>query len=155
MNVFITGDTHWDFSRIYNFCERVGTTRDDSRLHGKKHLINGNHDSSWMNKVDVSKYFKTVELMSVISDGAYAMTLCHYPFLTWSTKRHHIWFMDITIPILIWTSGRWLRCAKICWMQGLIWMDFSRYRSMNYLRTISDSRKNIRNKNIHLPMYYL
>lgn len=87
MNVFITGDTHRDFSRIYNFFERVGTTRDDSRLHGKKHLINGNHDSSWINKVDVSKYFKTVELMSVISDGAYAMTLCHYPFLIWKHEK--------------------------------------------------------------------
>ena len=29
MSIFITGDTHRDFSRIYNFCERQGTTKDD------------------------------------------------------------------------------------------------------------------------------
>ena len=29
MSVYITGDTHRDFSRIYNFCERAGTTKDD------------------------------------------------------------------------------------------------------------------------------
>ena len=35
------------------------------RLHGKKHLIVGNHDSSWMSKVDAGKYFQSVELMEV------------------------------------------------------------------------------------------
>ncbi len=29
MSIYITGDTHRDFSRIYNFCEREETTRDD------------------------------------------------------------------------------------------------------------------------------
>ena len=29
MSIYITGDKHRDFSRIYNFCERAGTTRDD------------------------------------------------------------------------------------------------------------------------------
>ncbi len=57
------------------------------RLHGKKHLIIGNHDSSWMNKVDVNKYFKSVDLMAIISDGAHAMTLCHYPLLSWKHAK--------------------------------------------------------------------
>ena len=29
MGIYITGDTHRDFSRIYNFCEKQGTTKDD------------------------------------------------------------------------------------------------------------------------------
>lgn len=57
------------------------------RLHGKKHLIVGNHDSSWMSKVDAGKYFQSVELMKVISDGAHAMTLCHYPLLSWKHAK--------------------------------------------------------------------
>ena len=57
------------------------------RLHGKKHLLVGNHDSSWMNKVDVGKYFKSVELMTITSDGAHAVTLCHYPLLSWKHAK--------------------------------------------------------------------
>lgn len=53
------------------------------QLKGKKHLIIGNHDSKWMNKVDLDRYFKSVNNMSVISDGKRAITLCHYPMLTW------------------------------------------------------------------------
>ena len=57
------------------------------QLHGRKHLIIGNHDSSWMSKVNVDKYFKSVDLMAVISDGAHAMTLCHYPLLSWKHAK--------------------------------------------------------------------
>ena len=57
------------------------------RLRGKKHLITGNHDGSWMCKTDTGKYFKSIELMSVISDGLRAITLCHYPLLTWNHAK--------------------------------------------------------------------
>ena len=57
------------------------------RLHGKKHLIVGNHDSSWMSKVDARKFFQSVELMKVISDGEHAMTLCRYPLLSWKHAK--------------------------------------------------------------------
>ena len=53
------------------------------QLKGKKRLIVGNHDGSWMNKVDMSKYFISVDAMLEISDGAHALTLCHYPLLSW------------------------------------------------------------------------
>lgn len=53
------------------------------RLRGKKHLIVGNHDSSWMKEVDMGKYFKSVNLMLEMSDGARSLVLCHYPLLTW------------------------------------------------------------------------
>ena len=32
-----------------------------SRLTGKKHLIIGNHDSSWMKNVGLAKYFNSIE----------------------------------------------------------------------------------------------
>lgn len=57
------------------------------RLHGKKHLLIGNHDSSWMSKVKLDKYFKSVELMAITSTGTHAVTLCHYPLLSWKHAR--------------------------------------------------------------------
>ena len=58
-----------------------------SRLKGKKHLILGNHDGSWINKVDLSQYFQSVSNMLEISDGQRGMTLCHYPLLTWKRAK--------------------------------------------------------------------
>lgn len=57
------------------------------QLKGKKHLIIGNHDRSWMNKVDLRKYFVSVRNMAVITDGQRALTLCHYPLLSWKKQK--------------------------------------------------------------------
>lgn len=54
-----------------------------SRLNGQKHLIVGNHDSSWMTKVDASLYFKSVSTLLETSVGTSGATLCHYPLVTW------------------------------------------------------------------------
>ena len=56
------------------------------RLKGKKRLIVGNHDSSWMDWVDLNKYFVSVDNLTEFSDGVHGMTLCHYPLLTWKHK---------------------------------------------------------------------
>ena len=53
----------------------------------KKILIIGNHDSSWMDKVDLQKYFAEVTDFKVITNGKHAITLCHYPLLTWKHQR--------------------------------------------------------------------
>ena len=53
------------------------------RLKGKKRLVIGNHDSSWINKVDLKRYFVSVDNLLEISDGKHALTICHYPLLTW------------------------------------------------------------------------
>ena len=58
-----------------------------SRLKGKKHLIVGNHDSSWMGKVDLGKYFQSVSLMAELSGGKTGVTLCHYPLLSWKHAK--------------------------------------------------------------------
>lgn len=57
-----------------------------SRLKGKKRLIIGNHDASWMNKVDLKRYFTSVDNLLEITDGTRGITLCHYPLLTWKHK---------------------------------------------------------------------
>ena len=51
------------------------------RLKGEKHLIIGNHDKTWMSKVDLSKYFKSVQWMTVVNTGKGKATLCHFPAL--------------------------------------------------------------------------
>ena len=53
------------------------------RLHGKKRLIVGNHDSSWMSKVDYEQYFVSIDDFLQISDGKHSLTLCHYPMMSW------------------------------------------------------------------------
>lgn len=54
------------------------------RLKGRKTLILGNHDSSWTNKVDLSRYFEGVHTMLETSDGEHSITLCHYPMMTFN-----------------------------------------------------------------------
>lgn len=59
------------------------------RLKGKKRLIVGNHDRSWLKKLsDPSVYFDSIdEYLS-----KYGMTLCHYPLVTYphETKQRMI-----------------------------------------------------------------
>ena len=61
------------------------------RLHGKKHLIIGNHDGSWLNET-TRKYFESISPYTETTDGRHALTLCHYPLLTYyhDTKAYMI-----------------------------------------------------------------
>ncbi len=59
-----------------------------SQLNGQKHLIVGNHDGSWMTKVDVSKYFDSVNTLLETSIGTVGATLCHYPLVTWKHQQN-------------------------------------------------------------------
>jgi len=54
------------------------------KLHGKKHLIKGNHDKDWMKKTNLEKHFQSVSNMIEFSDGSHKITLCHYPLMTWN-----------------------------------------------------------------------
>ena len=51
------------------------------RLRGRKFLILGNHDKSWVSKVDLGKYFESVERIAVINTGRGKATLCHFPMM--------------------------------------------------------------------------
>lgn len=57
------------------------------RLKGKKRLIIGNHDSSWVEKVDLSRYFVSVNDLLITTDGSRQLTLCHYPLLSWKHQK--------------------------------------------------------------------
>lgn len=57
------------------------------QLRGRKKLIFGNHDGSWIKKVDVSKYFESIDTMLETTDGKRGLTLCHYPLLSWKHAR--------------------------------------------------------------------
>ena len=76
--VFILGDM---FFRSTNVEEVLG------QLKGKKRLIVGNHDTFWMRKVSLVKYFESVDSLLEISDGQHGLTLCHYPMLSWNHQR--------------------------------------------------------------------
>lgn len=57
------------------------------RLKGKKRLIVGNHDSSWMGNEQLLRYFTSVDDMLVVTDGQHQLTLCHYPLLSWKHQK--------------------------------------------------------------------
>ncbi len=54
------------------------------QMKGKKRLLIGNHDSGWMKKVELGKYFESVSFMEEITDGSHRITLCHYPMMSWN-----------------------------------------------------------------------
>lgn len=56
------------------------------RLKGRKHLIIGNHDQDWMKKVDMPKYFESVDRLLVFGNGKHKVTLCHYPMMSFEGK---------------------------------------------------------------------
>lgn len=58
------------------------------KLKGKKHLIIGNHDYSWMKKIEIGKYFVEVETLLVLKEEGRVMTLCHYPIMSWPHMYH-------------------------------------------------------------------
>ena len=76
--VYIVGDIIFRAAKLPEY--------DLERLKGEKHLIIGNHDKSWMNKVDLTKYFKSVQWMTVINTGKGKATLCHFPTLDYEGK---------------------------------------------------------------------
>ncbi len=76
--VFIVGD-------MFYRCNDAETIL--KKLKGKKHLVVGNHDGSWMSDLDMSQYFEGVDNLYEFSDGKRGITLCHYPMLTWKHAK--------------------------------------------------------------------
>lgn len=78
--VYILGD----FALTISSKEEVCTIL--SELKGKKHLIIGNHDETWLSKMDKSdleKYFETTPMyMTIIKNDSEKIGLCHYPILS-------------------------------------------------------------------------
>ena len=57
-------------------------------LKGRKHLVIGNHDSSWMKKTNWPGYFESVNGLITMKDNGRLVTMCHYPMMTWPDSRH-------------------------------------------------------------------
>ena len=60
------------------------------RLKGKKHLIVGNHDSQWMKKVDMGRWFESVQSYLETNDGQHTITMCHFPMVTWNHQSRRV-----------------------------------------------------------------
>ena len=71
--VFIIGDI---FFRTY------APERILRQLKGRKTLILGNHDYSWIGRVPLGCYFEGVYSMMETNEDGRALTLCHYPMMT-------------------------------------------------------------------------
>jgi calcineurin-like phosphoesterase family protein len=57
------------------------------QLKGKKRLLVGNHDGSWMTMLDVMQYFESVDSLLETAGSDCGLTLCHYPLLTWRHQK--------------------------------------------------------------------
>ena len=108
------------------------------RLKGKKRLIVGNHDSTWMSKVDMGRYFLSVDSFLETSDGAHALTLCHYPMVTW---KHTIRSYMIHGHIHVDTGADFwplLRCRENVLNAGV---DVNGYRPVTFDELVENNRK--------------
>ncbi len=76
--VYIIGDVVWDKNRVSYYMEQ---------LSGKKILIPGNHDTTWVRREECQKYFETILPYLEIHLSGHPITMCHYPMLEWKSSR--------------------------------------------------------------------
>lgn len=76
--VYLIGDVVWDKKKVAYYMEQ---------LPGKKILIMGNHDSTWVKREECLKYFEAVTPFLEIHHCGHPITICHYPMLEWNASR--------------------------------------------------------------------
>jgi calcineurin-like phosphoesterase family protein len=91
--VYVLGDLMF---RVIDSPEKYLT-----RLRGKKHLILGNHDASWIKKINLERYFQGVERLSVINTGECKATLCHYPMMSYEGAYLIYSFMTVNMLYMV------------------------------------------------------
>ena len=57
------------------------------RLKGRKHLVLGNHDPSWTDRVKLADYFESVQSLKEETVDGRLVTMCHYPMLSYPQAR--------------------------------------------------------------------
>ena len=77
-NVYIVGDMFFRCDYVEDILKQ---------LKGKKHLIIGNHDSSWLNTIDVSRYFESIDEYCYTSENGIGLFLCHRPQLSYKHDK--------------------------------------------------------------------
>ena len=76
--VYLTGDVVWDKKKVAYYMEQ---------LSGKKILVAGNHDSTWIKREECKKYFEEIVLYLEVHLNGHPITMCHYPMLEWRSSR--------------------------------------------------------------------
>ena len=76
--VYILGDLFWNKATARELLPRLA---------GKKILLVGNHDESWVKDKELRAGFAEVELMITRNLNCHPLTLCHYPLLEWHASR--------------------------------------------------------------------
>lgn len=76
--VYLTGDAVWDKKKVVFYMEQ---------LSGKKILIAGNHDSTWIKREECQKYFDDIVPYLEVHLNGHPITMCHYPMLEWRSSR--------------------------------------------------------------------
>lgn len=76
--VYIIGDIVWDKNKVAYYMEQ---------LSGKKILIAGNHDSTWVKREECQKHFEALLPYLEVHLNGHPITMCHYPMLEWRSSR--------------------------------------------------------------------
>ena len=76
--VYLTGDAVWDKKKVAYYMEQ---------LSGRKILIAGNHDSTWIKREECQKYFEEIVPSLEVHLNGHPITMCHYPMLEWRSSR--------------------------------------------------------------------
>lgn len=79
-NIFIVGDMFFRSGK--EDVEKVLQC-----LKGKKHLIIGNHDESWLTNQIAEKYFVSVDKYLEYNDGHRLLVMSHYPLFIWRKQK--------------------------------------------------------------------
>ncbi|HIQ98698.1 MAG TPA: hydrolase [Candidatus Scybalocola faecavium] len=61
------------------------------RLSGKKHLIQGNHDSHLINNPEAMGFIESVDKMLLVKDQGERIVLCHFPIAQWNGFFRGAW----------------------------------------------------------------
>ena len=76
--VYLLGDVVWDKKKVGFYMEQ---------LSGKKILVTGNHDATWVKKEECRTYFEDVASYLEVHLNGHPITMCHYPLLEWHSSR--------------------------------------------------------------------
>ncbi len=78
-------DTVYIIGDMFFKCEDPETIL--KQLKGKKILIQGNHDESWLKDENLHKYFEKITGYEEIYNLNKLIVMCHYPLLTWKKEN--------------------------------------------------------------------
>lgn len=76
--VYLIGDVVWDKKKVAYYMEQ---------LSGRKILLAGNHDSTWIKREECQEYFERIIPYLEVNLNGHPITMCHYPMLEWKASR--------------------------------------------------------------------